>query len=97
MYTSTDTRTCTRMCTHTQAHARTHTHTHTHTHTQVSKLEASLESLRLELQRAELAVEGRGEVGGEALTAEGLTEARRLSILSHIDALEQVVRVCLCG
>ena len=83
------------MCTHTQAHARTHARAHTHT--QVSKLEASLESLRLELQRAELAVEGRGEVGGEALTAEGLTEARRLSILSHIDALEQVVRVCLCG
>ena len=89
------------MHTHVHAHASTrthaHTHTHTHTHTQVSKLEASLESLRLELQRAELAVEGRGEVGGEALTAEGLTEARRLSILSHIDALEQVVRVCLCG
>ena len=54
---------CARTRKHT--HARAHTHTHTHTHTQVSKLEASLESLRLELQRAELAVEGRGEVGGE--------------------------------
>ena len=84
-------------CARTRKHTHARTHTHTHTHTQVSKLEASLESLRLELQRAELAVEGRGEVGGEALTAEGLTEARRLSILSHIDALEQVVRVCLCG
>ena len=51
------------------------------------KMEAALSELKVELQRAELAVDGEEAEGGE-MSAEGLSEARRMSILAHIEAIE---------
>lgn len=62
-----------------------------------NKLEASLGQLKSELQRAEQAVEGvegMEEGGdGEMLSGEGLSEARRISILAHMEAIEKEIHV----
>jgi hypothetical protein len=52
-----------------------------------SKMEAALSELKVELQRAEMAVDGEEVEDGE-MSAEGLSEARRMSILAHIEAIE---------
>jgi len=56
------------------------------------KMEAALGELKLELQRAELAVEGEESEDGE-LSFEGLSEARRMSIMAHIEAIESEMEV----
>ena len=53
-------------------------------------MEASLEELRDELQRAELAVEG---VAEGKLEGEGLSEARRAAILAHIESIEEEMKL----
>ena len=58
-----------------------------------TKMEASLAQLKIELMKAEQAVEGVGDGDGAEVSAERLSEARRMSILAHIEAIENEMEV----